>query len=257
MPNHPISLPTRTNASVAAVDVVVGVRGRHLRPDPGPVPAPPGRRRRSRRSLRSGGGPPSRCDACIAEHHRNDRMAGTGEVNPAAAHPLPEPLRRWRSSRRWSSPADCEEVEGPQRGGGDRRGQRVGEQVGPGALRSQSMISCRPAGVAARCAAERLAERAGDDVDPIGHPAVLGVPRPPGPTNPTAWESSTITIASYRSASSQIASRSAIRRPSRTRRRWRSAGSGRRRLLEPLLQLGHVVVGVAQPLGPCTAGCRR
>ena len=41
-------------------------------------------------------------------------------------------------------------------------------------------------------------------------PQCSGVPRPPGPTKPTACESSTITIASYRSARSQIAARSAI-----------------------------------------------
>ena len=76
-----------------------------------------------------------------------------------------------------------------------------------------------------------------------------GVPRPFGPTKPTAWESSTITSASCRSARSQIPARSAM---------WPSIentpsvaiirGVGAGRLLEARAELVEVAVRVAQPL---------
>ena len=40
-------------------------------------------------------------------------------------------------------------------------------------------------------------------------PCSAGVPRPPGPMKPVAWQSSTITSASYRSANSQMPATSA------------------------------------------------
>ena len=76
-----------------------------------------------------------------------------------------------------------------------------------------------------------------------------GVPRPFGPTNPTAWESSTITRAPWRSARSQIPARSAMwpsieKTPSvAIIRVWAPAASSRR-----ALELVQVAVRVAQPL---------
>ena len=75
-----------------------------------------------------------------------------------------------------------------------------------------------------------------------------GVPRPPGPTTPTACESSTITSASWRSARSQIAvelGEVAVHREDAVRRDQAVPSVGG--LLEPRLELVHVAVRVAQP----------
>ena len=66
-----------------------------------------------------------------------------------------------------------EQVEHDERGGRDRRGDRVGEQVRPRALAQQVDDLPAAARVAAARAAERLAERAGDDVDPVRDPVQL------------------------------------------------------------------------------------
>ena len=58
--------------------------------------------------------------------------------------------------------------------------------------------------VAAGGAAQGLAERAGEDVHPARHAGVFRGPGPVAPMKPTAWESSTITSASYFSARSQM-----------------------------------------------------
>src|SRR6201987_101077 len=80
-------------------------------------------------------------------------------------------------------------------------------------------------------------------------PKCSGVPRPPGPTTPTACESSTITSASYSSASSQIRS-SRAREPSmeKTPSGAHPPRAGPHRPPQPPLQLIHVAVRVAQPL---------
>ncbi len=72
----------------------------------------------------------------------------------------------------------------------------VGEEVRPGALAQQGDDLGARGDVAAGGAAEGLAEGAGDDVDAVHDAVQLGVPRPPGPTKPTACESSTMTMAS-------------------------------------------------------------
>ena len=72
------------------------------------------------------------------------------------------------------------------------------------------------------------------------------MPRPPGPTNPTACESSTRTRASYRSARSQIRSSGrevAVHREDAVGDDHPGAGPGRRDQLR--LQVGHVGVPVA------------
>ena len=73
-----------------------------------------------------------------------------------------------------------QQVEDRQRGAGHHRRQAVGEQVGARALAQQ--VDDVPAGrrEAAGGAAQGLAERRGDDVDPSHHPAVLGGAAPAG-----------------------------------------------------------------------------
>ena len=79
----------------------------------------------------------------------------------------------------------------------DRRGEGVREEVRARALAEQLDDLAAARDVAAAGAAERLAERAGEDVDAArSTPQCSGVPRPLGPMKPTACESSTITIAS-------------------------------------------------------------
>ena len=67
-----------------------------------------------------------------------------------------------------------QQVEDHKRGGGDRRGDRVGEQVRAGPLSQHVDDLLVPAHVPAARATERLSERAGDDVDTIGHTVQLG-----------------------------------------------------------------------------------
>jgi len=74
------------------------------------------------------------------------------------------------------------------------------------------------------------------------------VPLPCLPMNPVAWLSSTITRASYFSARSQIPASLATSRPSRRPRPWRPPEPAVPGLLEPGLEIGHVVVQEAEPL---------
>ena len=80
-------------------------------------------------------------------------------------------------------------------------------------------------------------------------PQCSGVPRPFLPTKPTAWLSSTITMASYFSARSQMPVSLAMmpsieNTPSVAISRKRASA----RLLQLRLEIGHVVVGVAEAL---------
>ena len=69
-----------------------------------------------------------------------------------------------------------EQVERGERAGDDRRRERVREQVRPRALAQQVDDLAPRRHVAAGCAAQRLAERPGVDVDPVGDAAELGRP---------------------------------------------------------------------------------
>ena len=70
--------------------------------------------------------------------------------------------------------AILDQLEHLQRGAGNRRHQRVGEEIGPRALAQPVDHLALARCVAARRAAQRLAERAGDDVDPALDAAMLG-----------------------------------------------------------------------------------
>ena len=81
-------------------------------------------------------------------------------------------------------------------------------------------------------------------------PQCSAEPRPCLPTKPTAWLSSTITIASYFSARSQTPFRLAMmpsmeNTPSVAISRKRQSSA----FLQPRFEIGHVVVGVAEALG--------
>ncbi len=109
----------------------------------------------------------------VAEHDRDDRVAGAGEREAGLGHLCAE-ARGIGVEPLAQRVAVLDQVEDLQRGAGDGRRQRVGEEIGPRAL-AQPVDHFAPArGVAARGAAERLAERAGDDVDPALDAAMLG-----------------------------------------------------------------------------------
>jgi hypothetical protein len=66
-----------------------------------------------------------------------------------------------------------EQIQGLHRGPDDRRGDGVREQVGPAPLAEHVDDLLPAAGVAAAGAAQRLAQRAGEDVDAVHHVVVL------------------------------------------------------------------------------------
>ena len=104
----------------------------------------------------------------VAEHDGDDRVAGTGEREAGGGHALAEP-RGVAFELATQFVALLQQVEHRQRGGGDHRRQAVAEQVRPRALAQPLDDLLAAAGVAARCTAERLAQRAGDDVDAVHH----------------------------------------------------------------------------------------
>ena len=124
----------------------------------------------------------------------------------------------------------------------------VGEEVGARALAQQLHDLAAARRVAAGSAAHRLAQRAREDVDRVpGRRTSSGVPRPASPTKPTAWESSTIVSASWRSARSQIADRFATmpsieKTPSVATSLKRAPAASAS--LQLRLEVGHVVVAV-------------
>jgi hypothetical protein len=81
-------------------------------------------------------------------------------------------------------------------GGADGRRQGVGEEVGPRPLAQQVDDGLRPGDVTADGAAERLAERAGEDMDLVRDAEMMRRAAPLGPMKPVAWQSSTMTTAS-------------------------------------------------------------
>ena len=183
-------------------------------------------------------------DPGVTQHDRDDRVPGARQRETGGLHAGTEALRV-----AFELPLEIvgrlQQFEHPQGGGGDHRCQRVAEQVGPRPLPQPLDDLTAPAGVAARSAAHRLAERAGDDVDPIDHSAVLGCA---SPTRPDKTDG--VRVVDHHQcvvAVGEVADRRPgrrSRRPSRTRRRWRSGGSERQR-----------PPAIAAPARPCRC-CR-
>ena len=197
-------------------------------------------------------------DARVAEHHRDDRMAGPGEREAGRRHPRPEPLRvalaagAAGSSPVCSSSSTCSVV------AAITGASELLNRYGRDRCRNQSTISCRPLVYPPRRAAERLAERAGDDVDAVHHAAVLGRAAAAG-----ADEADRVRVVDHHHRVvlvGEVADRARgrrSRRPSRTRRRWRSAGSGRRRPPAAAAPAGPCRCCRSAVAAPCTGGCRR
>jgi len=103
--------------------------------------------------------------------------------------------------------AVLDQVEDLQRRSRNDRRQRVGEEIGPRALPQpvHDLGLCRS--VTTGGVAERLAEPAGNAVDPARDAAMFGRAAPMLPTKPTSWLPSTMTIAPYFSARSQTSPR--------------------------------------------------
>ena len=205
------------------------------------------RRRRRRRAVR------------VAEHHRDDWMIArrrrrsqappapggnascerTGAL--AARHPRPPGDRARRGWRRRSAAPGCW-----------RRGRVATADAGA------SMASRRP------LVKPPLAPPSALPSVPVirstrsATPWSAGVPRPSGPTKPTACESSTMTSASYSSASSQMRSQ---RRDVPIHREHAVGGDHAparvRRLAEALLELVDVAIARSAVCAPCRAAHRR
>jgi hypothetical protein len=110
------------------------------------------------------------------EHHRRDGVRAGQQVEAGRRHQLPEE-RAVGAQGRSGLTGGCHEIEGGQRAGDDGRGDRVGEQVGTRALTQQVDHFPVARDVATGGTAEGLAQRAGDDVDPVGDAEELR--RPP------------------------------------------------------------------------------
>jgi hypothetical protein len=102
----------------------------------------------------------------------NDRMLAGHEPEAVGREPLAEPrgVLGEAPARRGIR---LEEAEHRERRRGDDRCDRVGEEIGPGALAQPGDDLRAPGYVAAARAAKRLAERAGEDVHAARHAAVL------------------------------------------------------------------------------------
>ena len=85
---------------------------------------------------------------------------------PAASRPVAE-ARAWLDQVRAPVVGRLGDLDRLERAGGDRRRERVGEEVGPRPLAQQVDDRLRRGDEAAHAAAERLAERAGDDLDAV------------------------------------------------------------------------------------------
>ena len=106
-------------------------------------------------------------DVGIAEHHRNDRVVGTGEREPGLRHRAPEVpgVVVERGPSVLAVQCEVERCTGATDVG---RRERIGEQVWPTALSQQ--VDHRLAGghESAHCSSQRLAEGAGHDVHAVG-----------------------------------------------------------------------------------------
>ena len=174
---------------------------------------------------------------------------------PASVKPSlrPSPARKQRRigvEPRAQRVAVVDQVEDLQRGGGNDRRQRVGEQIGPRALAQPLDDLGLRRGVAARGAAERLAERAGDDVDAALDAAMLG-----RAAAMSADEADRVAVVDHHHgvvllgevADAAEIGDDAVHREHAVGGDQPEARAGG--LLQLGLEVGHVVVGVAEALG--------
>ena len=181
---------------------------------------------------------PSRCaSARVAEHDRHDRVHARADVEARRGHRLRGSTRVFASSRSRSAVVCVEQLERARAARRDhRRRQRVGEEVRAASAGAGGRRSPSARGEAAAGAAERLAERRGDDVDAAHARRSARACRGRScPMKPVAWrvvDHHQRAVLARRGRRSRRAARR--RRPSRTRRRSRSA---RTRAACGLLQL--------------------
>ena len=189
-------------------------------------PAPSARREKEPRDIDAA--PVERaarsCASCASPSMTGMIGVTPGRVlKPAASRPARKRCV-WRCSSARRSSDRIAISSAFRRAGGDRRAERVGEEIGPRALAQKVDDRLRRGDEAAHAAAERLAERAGDDVDPV---ARAGQRRRAAPLTRQDGRSR----GSRRPAPSRRNARRARRspgawrhtRPSRRRRRSRSA----------------------------------
>ena len=202
--------------------------------------------------------------AASPEHHRNDRMLRRAR----GRSPAPSSRARKRSPFALHAPAQRRAFVAlpaasstSQRRRGDAGRERVREEIRARALAQQLDDFRAPGGVAARRAAQRLAERAGDDVDAAldaaelrrAAPAARRRSRPrasrrPSPARRACRRDRRSTCRSAMMPSIENTPSVAI---SLKRAPAASASSSLR------LEVRHVVVAIAVALAPCRAGCRR
>ena len=174
---------TRRNASIARSRCVRFERSRHLHAD-------------ARRSLRDDGeAEPGDEDALVeearrqrhrlgrlADDDRDDRRLAVERPEAGVDEHLPEDTRVLAQPREELRPPE-HELDRAERAACHRRRKRVREELRARALGEDVADLLRGRDVAARRSAERLAERAGDDVDLAEQPEVLDGPAPRLPEN--------------------------------------------------------------------------
>ena len=189
-----------------------------------------------------------RGDLRVAEHDRNDGMAARHELEPEPGHSLAE-IRRVLAQLLAEIGGSLQHLEDLDGRGRNRGRQRVREQVGPRPL-AEPADDLAPCGdVPAAGAAERLAERPGEDVDPAHDSARLVRPAPF-----LAGESHRVRIVDHDErvvllgevADGLQVGEDPVHREDAVSRD--EADARVLRLHQPGLQVGHVVVRIAQAL---------
>ena len=191
------------------------------------------------------------CQRRVIQHHRTDGVHARLEVEAGLGHALAE-VGGVLAQALAQLAGFAQHLERLGAGGGHVRRQRIGEQIGPRALAQQFDDFCLAGGEAAERAAHRLAEGAGDDVDLVQHALDLGA-APAG----VAEEAGGVAFVDVHQRAVFFRQRGdLIQRGDEAVHREHAVGgdqNGARAvglgLLELLLQIGHVAVGVAIPLG--------
>src|SRR3989442_2711271 len=110
--------------------------------------------------------------AGVADHDRNDGMVAGPDLKSRGGAAVAETLRvRHKSLAKVARL--CEQIESRKRAGDDDRRHGIREQIRPRALPQQLYEIARSGRETARRAAERLAQRRGDDVDATHYPGEL------------------------------------------------------------------------------------
>src|SRR5665647_2107280 len=186
--------------------------------------------------------------ARLANHDRDDRVARPARLEPRRLHRRAEVLRVAPQPRAQVL-RPLHDLDGRDRSRRDHRRQAVREEVGARALPEQLDHLAGAAREAAAGAAERLAQRAGDDVDAFADAVVLRRAAPM-----LAQHAERVRVVDHDEGAVALGERADVREGRDDAVHGEHAvrhdqdGARTPRLLEPLLEVRHVAVAVAVAL---------